>query len=109
MSADECGVDAPADQRLQCRVIVGLAGNVEALIGEASDAWGEPVAEEMGEGEDVVGETGSVGSVLLDPEVGFVVEQSVENMGTVSDGGGDDYANSAHRIGSASCLLRFVS
>ena len=50
------------------------------------------MTEEMGESEDVVGETGGVGVMLLNAEVGLVVHQPVENMGRVSDGGGNHFA-----------------
>ena len=35
-------------------------------------------------GKDVIGEAGRVGVVLLDPQVGLVVQQAVEHIGGIS-------------------------
>ena len=37
----------------------------------------------MHQGKDVIGEAGRVGVVLLDPQVGLVVQQAVEHIGVV--------------------------
>ncbi len=36
-------------------------------------------------GQDVIGEAGRVGVVLLDPQVGLVVQQAVEHIGGIAD------------------------
>jgi hypothetical protein len=38
----------------------------------------------MHEGEHVIGEASGIRVVLLDPQVGFMVQQAVENIGGVS-------------------------
>ena len=38
----------------------------------------------MHQGKDVIGEAGRVGVVLLDPQVGFVIQQAVEHVGRVA-------------------------
>ena len=40
----------------------------------------------MTQGEDVIGESGGVGVMLFDAEVGFVIQQAVEHMGRVPHG-----------------------
>ncbi len=37
------------------------------------------------QGKDVIGEAGRVGVVLLDPQVGLVVQQAVEHIGGIAD------------------------
>ena len=44
----------------------------------------------MHQGEDMVGESGRVGVMLLDAQVGLVVEQAVEHVGGVAHRGVDD-------------------
>ena len=39
----------------------------------------------MHQGKDVIGEAGRVGVVLLDPQVGLVVQQAVEHIGGIAD------------------------
>ena len=73
VGVDDFGIDVAADQRLQGRIAVGLSGNVETFIGQAADARGEPVAEEVGECEDVVREAGGVLSVTLNDDGGVIV------------------------------------
>ena len=44
----------------------------------------------MHEGEDVIGEASGIRVVLLDPQVGFMVQQAVEHVGGVSHTDVDD-------------------
>jgi hypothetical protein len=44
----------------------------------------------MAQREDMVGEAGGVGVMLLDAEVGLVVEQTIEHVRGVTDRGVDD-------------------
>ncbi len=41
--------------------------------------------EQVHQGEDVIGEAGRVGVVLLNPQVGLVVQQAVEHIGGIAD------------------------
>jgi len=52
---------------------------VEALVGEIANTRSEAEAERVAEGEEVIGETGGVGVVLFDPQVGLMVEKTVEH------------------------------
>lgn len=67
VGADQAGVQRSSDEGFQRRVRVRVPGDVEAFIGQAPDAWGDPVAQEVSEGEHVVGKAGGVGVVLFDP------------------------------------------
>jgi hypothetical protein len=44
------------------------------LVGQIGDARCECESQEMAQREDVIGEPGSVGVVLFDPQIGLVVE-----------------------------------
>ena len=57
----------------------------EPLVGQVADARREPEAQEVAQGEDVVGESAGVRVVLLDAKVGLVVEQAVEHVRGVTD------------------------
>lgn len=83
------GVDCSADERVQGWVGT-TAREVYACFGEIADAGREPESEKMRQGEDVVGESGGVGVMLGDAEVGFVVEKPVEYIGCVADADVDE-------------------
>ena len=77
MGADVLDVERAADHRLE-RVIGGIAlRDVELGVAQVADARREAEAQEVHQGEDVIGEARRVGVVLLDPQVGFVVQQAV--------------------------------
>ena len=63
----------------------------EALVGDVADAWGELEAAEIEQAEDEVGVAGGVGRVFFDGdvEVGFVVEDCIEDVGGFAFGGLD--------------------
>jgi hypothetical protein len=90
VGADGLGVDRAADQRREGRVVTGLAGDEQALIGQVSDAGREPEAQEVAQREDVVGEAGRVGGVLADPQAALVLEEPVEDVQRLVRGRGDD-------------------
>ncbi len=80
MGADVLDVERAADHRQ--RVIGGIAlRDVELGVAQVADARREAEAQEVHQGEDVIGEARRVGVVLLDPQVGFVVQQAVEHVG----------------------------
>ena len=45
----------------------------------------------MHESEDMVGEAGCIGLMLLDPQIGFMMKQSIEDIGEVSHADIDDF------------------
>jgi hypothetical protein len=46
----------------------------------------------MTQGENVIGESGGVGVMLFDPQIGFVIQQPIEHVGGVPYGGADELA-----------------
>lgn len=71
-------------------MIALLPRHIEPLVGQVTNTRCEAEAQKMAEGEDVVGETARIGVVLLDPQIGLMVEQAVENMCCVAGIRGDD-------------------
>jgi hypothetical protein len=62
----------------------------EALVSQIADARGEAEAQRGHQGNDVIGEAGRIGIVLLDPQVGLVVQQTVQDVCSVAHRGADD-------------------
>ena len=84
MGADVLDVERAADHRLE-RVIGGIAlRDVELGVAQVADARREAEAQEVHQGEDVIGEARRVGVMLLDPQVGLVVQQAVEHVGRIA-------------------------
>ncbi len=59
---------------------------VEPFVRKRSDSRGEPKSKKMAEGKDLVRVSCCVGVVLADFEIRFVVEESIEYMGGITDG-----------------------
>ena len=84
MGADVLDVERAADHGFQ-RVIGGVAlRDVELGVAQVADARREAEAQEVHQREDVIREPCRVGVVLLDAQVGFVVQQAVEHVGRVA-------------------------
>jgi hypothetical protein len=83
MGADVLDVERAADHRFQCLGGIAL-GNVELGVAQVTDARREAEAQQVHQREDVIGEARRVGVVLLDAQVGFVVQQAVEHVGRVA-------------------------
>ncbi len=84
MGADVLDVERAADHGFQ-RVIGGVAlRDVELGVAQVADARREAEAQEVHQGEDVIGEARRVGVMLLDPQVGLVVQQAVEHVGRIA-------------------------
>ncbi len=84
MGADVLDVERAADHRLE-RLVGGIAlRDVELGVAQVTDARGEAEAQQVHQRKDVVREPGRVGVVLLDLQVGFVVQQAVEHVGRVA-------------------------
>nr|QWP89228.1 hypothetical protein IHCLGBEB_00031 [Escherichia coli] len=60
------------------------AARVQLGFAEVADARRE-ASQQAHQGKDVIGEAGRVGVVLLDPQVGLVVQQAVEHIGGIAD------------------------
>ena len=73
------------------RPVLGFAvRQVKFGVAQIADARGEAEAEQMHEGEDMVREAGGVGVMLLDPQIGFMVQQPIEDVGGVANADVDD-------------------
>ena len=84
MGADVLDVERAADHRFQC-LVGGIAlWNVELGVAQVADARREAEAQEVHQREDVIREPCRVGVVLLDAQVGFVVQQAVKHVGRIA-------------------------
>ena len=84
MGADVLDVERAADHRFQ-RLVGGIAlRDVELGVAQVTNARGEAEAQQVHQREDVVREPCRVGVVLLDTQVGLVVQQAVEHIGRVA-------------------------
>ena len=84
MGADVLDVERAADHRFQ-RLIGGIAlRDIELGVAQVTDARREAKTQQVHQRENVIGEARRVGVVLLDPQVGFVVQQPVEYIGRVA-------------------------
>ncbi len=73
-----------ANRRSEC-VVTGFTLRDEQLgVAQGADARREAEAQQMHEGKDMIGEARRVGVVLLDAQVGLVVQQAVEHVGRVA-------------------------
>ena len=89
LGSDQFEVQLAADQRSERGVIALLAGHIKPLVGEITDAGRETKAQQMAERENVIGESGRVGVVLLDPQIGLVVEKAVKDVRRIAGIRGD--------------------
>ncbi len=84
VGADGFQVNGSADQRGECLVFDLSVRKVELGVAQIANAWSEAKAEQVHEGEDVIGEARGIGVVLLDPQFGFMVQQTIENIGGIA-------------------------
>jgi len=97
LSNDPC-IDGATDHGAECLPLCRLARHVKTLIRQVAYAGREPEAEQVTESEDVIGEAGGIGVVLLDPQLGLVIEQAIEHMRRIAHGGVND-------LGMEGCVL----
>jgi len=67
-----------------------LAWHIEPLVGEIADARRETKTQQVAERKNVIGETRRFGVMLLNPQIGLMVEQAIENMRRITGIRGDD-------------------
>ena len=48
----------------------------------------------------MIGEAGGIGVMLLDPQLGLVIEQAIEHMRRIANGGVDD-------LGMEGCVIEY--
>ena len=84
MVADVLDVERDANHRRES-VIGGLAlGDVQLGVAQVADARGEAEAQQVHQGEDMIGEARRVGVVLLDPQIAVVVQQAIKHVGRIA-------------------------
>lgn len=84
MGADVFDVERATDYRLE-RAIGGVAlGNIERGVAQVANVRREVEAQQVHEPEDVISEVRRVGVVRFDPQIGFVIQQTVEHVGPVA-------------------------
>jgi hypothetical protein len=89
LRSDQFEVEFAADQRSERWVVSLRAWHIEPLVGEVADSGREAEAQHMAERKDMIGEACGVGVVLLDSQIGLMVEQTVENVRGVAGIRGD--------------------
>ena len=87
---DDPRIDGAADHGAECWPLWRLAGHIKTLVRPVAYAWREAEAEQAKESEDVIGEAGGIGVVLLDPQLRLLIEQAIEHMRRIANGGVDD-------------------
>ena len=65
--------------------MAGFALAVEPCFSENAQPRREAKAQKMHESEDVIGEAGRVGVMLLDAQIRLVVKQAIEHIGSMPD------------------------
>jgi hypothetical protein len=84
MGAEVFKVDRAADERRQ-RGIIGLFSRDEqTLVGQIADARREFKPEQMHQGKHMIREARRIGVVLLDAQVGFVVQETIEHISRIA-------------------------
>ena len=90
MCAEVFHVDAAADQAGERWILLSVAVDIQALVGQVADARRKVEAEQRHEREEVIGEPSRVGVVLLNAQIGLVVQKAIEDMGGVAYRGIND-------------------
>lgn len=78
------------DERCKRRILGLPFGHVQAPIGQVTDVRCESKSQAVAQKENMVSKSECVSRVLFDADVGLVVQQSIEYVRGVSDGGADD-------------------
>lgn len=81
---DEIGTDDNPDVLLERGIGVGLLKGMEFPALEITQSWCETLADQGEQGKDVVTSPAGVGEMLLDIEDGFVVEEAIEDVGSLT-------------------------
>jgi hypothetical protein len=86
------GAIAAVDQRGQGAVVLCGVDTIDALLVQAADAWGEAASEHGKGGEVDLGVAVGVSVMLLQGQVALVVEQAIQDIGSIAVGAFDDSA-----------------
>ena len=87
---NQTGVDACAENGLECGIVSGLLDRIELEFVEPTNARCKPKSEQMTKRKDVVGESFGIGGVLVNVELGIVVQQAIEHVGGFANTSRDD-------------------
>jgi hypothetical protein len=90
LCSDQLQIELAANQRSERRMVALLAWHIEPFVGEIADAGSKTKAQQVTERKDVIGETRRIGVMLLNPQIGLMVEQAIENMRRIPGIRGDD-------------------
>jgi hypothetical protein len=77
--ADCTQMNAAAEERLEAVILRGLIEAEDAVIGQIPNPRCKAKAKHITQSEDMVGVARSVGIVLIDLEVGLMIEQTIQN------------------------------
>jgi len=83
VSADVLNVQRAADHWAQRRVVLYALRDIQFGFAQVADARGKTKAQQMHQGEDMIGEASRVGVVLLDPQIRLVIQQTIEHIGRI--------------------------
>lgn len=72
-------VDGATDHGRERPVLGFAVQQIQLCVAQVADARSEAEAEQMHESEDVIREAGGVSVMLLDPQVGLMVKQPIED------------------------------
>jgi hypothetical protein len=79
MRADRLEIERASDHGF--KRLVFAFGDVQFRVAKIADAWCEAKSQQVHEGEDMIGESSGVGVVLFNPQIGLVMQQTVEHIG----------------------------
>jgi hypothetical protein len=88
---DDLRIDGAADHGAKCQPLRRLARHIKTFVRQVAYAMREAKAKQVTESKDVIGKAGGIGVVFLDPQLGLVIEQAIEHMRRVANGGIDDF------------------
>ena len=80
MGGNELRVDLAGDQRRDVRAGVYAVEQMQSPSGKVRDARCEPEPEQMAKREHMIGDAASIDVMLLDAQLGTMMEQAVEHM-----------------------------
>ena len=89
LRSEQLQIELAADQRSERWMVALLAWHIKPLVGKIPNAWREAKAQQMAERKNMIGKTSRVGVMFLDPQIGLVVEQAIENMRRIAGIRGD--------------------
>src|ERR1017187_5700809 len=85
MATDKPDIDGSADQAAEGWILLRVTVDIKPFLRQIADTRGETEAQEVHEREHMVAETGCVGIVFRNPQIRFMVEQTVENISGIAD------------------------